>query len=87
MNQPDPVANDNPVIHELLIEMIQQRLDLGIKKYGVPIKPFNGRRSLQDVLDELLDASVYVLQEIEERKALEKRIGHLVARVQELEAK
>lgn len=71
MNQPAPIKNDFPIIHELLIDLIRQRLDFGIKKYGVALQPFNRRRSLIDALDEAMDLSVYLLQEIEERKAID----------------
>lgn len=85
--QPDPIKNNNPVIHELLIKLIRQRLDFGIKKYGVALQAFNGRRSLQDALDEILDLAVYTLQEIEERKILDERLVELLVQVDELKAR
>lgn len=78
MSQPNPVKNDNIIIHEQLIKLIQERLDFGIKKYGTPLQPFNDRRSLSDALDEALDLSVYLLQEIVEREALDKKIKDLL---------
>lgn len=87
MSQPDPIKNENPVIHELLIDLIRQRLDFGIQKYGVPLQSFNGRRSLRDLLDELLDGCVYALQEIEERKVLDEKLVELLIQVAELKAR
>lgn len=37
-----------------------RREQLGAVKYGKALEPHDGRRTLQDVLEELLDAAVYV---------------------------
>jgi hypothetical protein len=36
------------------------RDDYGLKKYGTRLQPFNGRNFRNDVIDEILDALVYV---------------------------
>ena len=51
-------------ITELVIEDIKQRADVGLKKYGRPLTAFNGRSALQDLYEELLDASQYIKQQI-----------------------
>lgn len=63
-----PVPNDRPGIHELVIEDIRKRRELGISRYGTMLQAFNGRDALQDLYDELLDAACYVRQAIEERR-------------------
>lgn len=43
------------------------RNEMGKAKYGTPLQPFNGRKPLIDVYQELLDAAVYLRQDIWER--------------------
>jgi len=38
----------------------------GMKKYGVPLQPFNGRSAMMDLYQELLDAANYMRQHIYE---------------------
>ena len=64
--QPMPKAVDGPIMHELVIADLQSRLDVGIKRYGQPLRAFNGRDPLQDLYEELLDACVYLRQLMEE---------------------
>jgi hypothetical protein len=65
--QPAPLVNDGPAVWGLVIEDMQARDRLGRERYGVPLQPFNGRDALVDLYQELLDAVVYLRQEIEER--------------------
>lgn len=69
--EPDPVvtseSGDCPV-WELVIQDMKQRDEFGRRKYGVPLRTFDGRDSLVDLYQELLDAVVYVRKLIEERK-------------------
>jgi hypothetical protein len=51
----------------LVMKDMEDRRQLGIKKYGTPLQAFNGRDPLIDVYQELLDACVYMRQAIEER--------------------
>ena len=39
---------------------IKKRKQFGFDKYGTPLQPFNGRNNLEDALDELIDAAVYL---------------------------
>lgn len=70
MNQPQPTPNDRPSVADLLIDRIQERKVKGIETYGVALQPFNGRNALEDGLEEAIDLTKYLLQEIEERRAL-----------------
>lgn len=68
--QPSPVKTDHPGVWALVIADMKARDDFGRKKYGTPLQPFNGRDPLVDLYQELLDACVYVRQEIEERRSV-----------------
>lgn len=65
-DQPLPTPNDRPVIQDLVVADIQTRRELGVKRYGTALQPFNGRNSLQDLYEEILDAANYVRQVIYE---------------------
>jgi hypothetical protein len=62
-----PTPNDGPSMHMLVIGDIAAREALGVSRYGTPLQAFNGRDALRDILEELLDASVYVKQAMVER--------------------
>ncbi len=67
-DQPLPVANDQPTIHEQVCADVMQRQALGISRYGQPLQPHNGRDALLDLYQELLDAIVYLRQFMEEQR-------------------
>lgn len=54
-------------IADLVIEDIKKRKVQGKKKYGVPLRANNGRDALQDLYEELIDATQYCKQEMVER--------------------
>lgn len=68
-DQPLPTPNDNPRVHDLVIEDIRARKELGIRRYGVALQAHNGRDALLDLYQELLDATTYLRQLLEERAA------------------
>lgn len=61
-DQPMPAVNDEPFIHDRVAADIAARGELGRQRYGTKLQPWNGRRSLQDAYEELLDGACYVLQ-------------------------
>jgi hypothetical protein len=62
-DQPMPtVHEDAPFIHDQVAADVAQRGELGRQRYGTKLQAFNGRRSLQDAYEELLDGACYVLQ-------------------------
>ena len=63
---PKPSGHGVPV-QPLVIEDMRRRMQLGTERYGQPLKAFDGRDTLVDIYQELLDASVYVRKAIEER--------------------
>jgi hypothetical protein len=65
--QPPPRPNGHPGIWPLVVEDMRRRDIQGRRKYGVPLQPFNGRDTLRDLYEELLDAAVYTRTLIYER--------------------
>jgi hypothetical protein len=75
-DQPMPEVNNEPFIHDQVAADLQRgaevlrqaagdvaaRGELGRQRYGTKLQPWNGRRSLQDAYEELLDGACYVLQ-------------------------
>jgi hypothetical protein len=57
-------------IADLVIEDIKTRKIMGEKKYGVPLRANNGRNALQDLYEELQDATQYCRQMLEEGEDL-----------------
>ena len=58
--QPKPSKNNpNPAVWDIVIKEMKARDDFGLKKYGARLKANNGRDTLQDLYEELLDAIVY----------------------------
>lgn len=51
----------------LVLKDMEDRRQMGIEKYGVPVQPHNGRDPLIDAYQEALDLCVYLRQEIEKR--------------------
>jgi predicted HAD superfamily Cof-like phosphohydrolase len=45
----------------------------GRERYGVPLQAFNGREALVDAYQEALDLVVYLRQEIEERRSIDRQ--------------
>ncbi len=62
-----PVKNDKPIIHKLVIDDVNSRLEFGTKKYGTGLQPFNGRDALKDAYEEALDLCNYLRQALYER--------------------
>lgn len=67
--QPDPKPNNLKTTQEMVIEDLKARLKLGMERYGVGLQPFNGRNSLQDLYEEILDGAVYVRNEMREQNS------------------
>lgn len=62
-DQPMPVPHaGEPFIHDQVAADVARRGELGLQRYGTKLQSFNGRRSLQDAYEELLDGACYVLQ-------------------------
>jgi hypothetical protein len=66
-DQPLPVPNGLPDVQSMVVADIEARKQLGIKRYGTPLQPHNGRDALRDAYDEALDLATYLRQVIAER--------------------
>ena len=58
--QPSPKTNNHQATWGLVIFDMAMRNNIGTQKYGTPLQPFNGRNSLQDAYEEVLDLAVYL---------------------------
>jgi len=58
--QPKPKQNKLPSVWDLVLSDMINRDKIGKLRYGVRLQPFNGRDTLQDLYEELLDAVVYL---------------------------
>lgn len=57
-------------VNELVIKDLKARKKMGIKKYGRQLHTFNKRSAHKDLYEELLDATQYMKQLMEEHKSL-----------------
>lgn len=70
----DPPANrENNDLWLMVIADMEARRHLGIERYGVPVRPHNGRDALRDAYEEALDLAVYLRQAIAERLLISDR--------------
>lgn len=65
--QAKPSGKGTPIT-DLLIHDLIERDEMGTRKYGEPLKAFNGRDPLVDAYQELIDLLVYLRQYMEESK-------------------
>jgi hypothetical protein len=65
--EPDPLHNDGPSMHDLVIQDMEARKEFGLKKYGTILQAHNGRNALKDAYEEILDLAVYLRQALEEQ--------------------
>lgn len=65
-HEPPPKKGKGVPIWERVIGDMQARDQEGRSKYGLALQTFNGRRALNDLYEELLDAVVYLRQALEE---------------------
>jgi|APSaa5957512622_1039677.scaffolds.fasta_scaffold17693_3 hypothetical protein len=61
VEQDPPIENEGDVTFEV-IKDLEDRRQLGIERYGTHLQPFNGRDSLVDAYQEMLDFVVYIKQ-------------------------
>ena len=68
---PEPEPNDGKGdVWKLVINDMIDRRSSGINKYGKPLQAHNGRNSLVDAYQEILDAAVYLRQKIQEEESV-----------------
>jgi hypothetical protein len=71
-SQPAPIPNTQTPIVDLVMEDMKARKQLGIKRYGTALQPFNGRDALVDAYEEALDLAIYLRQALEEKRQREE---------------
>jgi hypothetical protein len=59
-------------ITDMVIADLRGREALGKAKYGKPLLPFDGRDTMRDLYEELLDAAHYIKKEMVERESRSK---------------
>lgn len=64
--------DDRPDVFTLLLNDIAERDRIGAAEYGGPLLPFDGRDSLRDAYEEVLDLAVYLRKELCEREARQR---------------
>jgi hypothetical protein len=62
-----PEVNDREYAQTLVVKDLEERLRLGISRYGTGLQPFNNRDTFRDLYEELLDTMVYLRALREER--------------------
>ncbi len=67
-----PVKNNRPFVQNLVIQDIESRKEMGLKKYGTLLQSHNGRNFLLDAYEEALDLVMYLRGALEEQAELEK---------------
>ncbi|HEX8108488.1 MAG TPA: hypothetical protein VF516_12230, partial [Kofleriaceae bacterium] len=66
VEQPAPIPNDGPSMHDLVMADFQARKALGLARYKALLQSHNGRVAVIDAYQEQLDWLVYMRQMIEE---------------------
>lgn len=82
-DQPLPVVNDGVFVQDLVIADFEARKAVGIERYGTPLQTFNGRNVDLDLYEELLDATTYLRQKLEERTELAEAVVGLTRLLEE----
>lgn len=67
------------LVTERVIEDLKARTELGLKKYGRPLTTFDGRKSLQDLYEELLDACQYIKKAIMEEEQMQALVNQALS--------
>lgn len=80
-DQPLPVGGQGGDILGELVERLEERRATGLRRYGQPLRAFNGRDAARDLEDELLDGAAYARQVGREVAALELSVVALGRRV------
>lgn len=82
--EPEPIQNSHPAVWDLVVADMRERDQMGEKKYGTRLQPFNGRNSLVDAYQESLDLAVYLRQTLYELEALRAKNERLRAGIEEV---
>jgi hypothetical protein len=84
--QPAPIPNGREAVWNLVMRDMGDRDGEGRRKYGTPLKPFNGRDALVDCYQEALDLVVYLRQFQAERAEMLAELESIRDRLIEITA-
>lgn len=77
MDQPTPKGKGEDVSRAVQRDL-EDRIEMGAKRYGERLKTFNGRDALIDAYQEVLDLAVYLKQYLmEQRAGQDQADGHI----------
>lgn len=79
-----PTKNDRVTIQDQGITKIQKRKQIGLERYGTLLQSFNGRNSLRDAEEEVLDLFMYLIQINEERAEISEDFNYIVGLIREM---
>lgn len=68
--QPKPLKNNSKPVWKMVMSDMSERNMQGVDKYKTELQSFNGRNSIIDAYQEVLDMSAYLRQHIEERNVI-----------------
>lgn len=68
--QPTAIPNQEPYIWDMVSADLTERVQMGEKKHGTRLQPFNGRDGLKDAYQEAMDLVFYLRQAIYERDGI-----------------
>jgi hypothetical protein len=69
-HEPTPQRGHGPAVIDLVAIDLEDRKQYGMCKYGMLLRPFNGRNALIDAYQEALDLVVYLRQLIYEQEVI-----------------
>ena len=78
-----PTPNRYPHAHDRAVRRLLDRKELGTRRYGVPLQPFNGRDVMRDLAEEVADAAAYVEAATMEYQDLKRRLEYIVQTLDE----
>jgi hypothetical protein len=74
-----------PSAHDGVCRDVQARKELGQRRYGSLLQPFNGRDGLRDAYEESLDLAAYLRREQDEQLQVREVVREMFARLHEEE--
>lgn len=75
--QRKPEINDEICIQDEVINDIEARKAIGVERYGTTLQPFNRRKAVRDLYEELLDGAQYGKQVVIEWDYLIKCLNEI----------
>lgn len=74
-------TGDGECVQDRIIAAMQESKRVGLERYGTTLRTFNGRRGIQDIVEEARDLFVYLTQLQMESEANQERLRELTSDV------